>query len=149
MTEIVPCLHQFGIHELDELSGMDLIIDMGGIINMVYCQYAVADKRDEFKELLNTPVLSFEIDEVNNEPFRNHKNKLEQFFNVASVGAALIGLEQNVGTLCLAGQNRSGLMSAFILIANGYTSKDAVRIIKEKRMNALNNENIVRFIMKE
>lgn len=147
MTELIPNLYQFGRNEFNQLPQMDLIIDVGGIVERTASHYRLDGAIDQFKEVLNTPVLGFEIDEVDDEPFRNHAIKLNQICYLAIAGALFIRSGLKVCTLCLAGQNRSGLVSALILILLGYESADAVSLIQDKRDNALNNENIVSFIM--
>ena len=49
---------------------------------------------------------------------------------------------------CQAGLNRSGLVTALILIRSGITAEDAIKMIREKRDDyALYNEEYVAFLM--
>ena len=146
MTEIIPFLHQIGAHELEQIGNASLVIDMGGIISKVYANYHFHDKIDELKSQLHVPVLFLEIDEVDNEPFRHHKEKIGHLWSVASIAAKIIRVRGHVYTLCLAGQNRSGFMSALIMVHLGYSPEEAVEIIKRERDMALNNDILREYI---
>ena len=148
MTEIITNLHQVGAHELDQLSSFDLIIDMGGITTKVFANALLRNSIDRAKEDLNTPVLLFEIDEVEDAPFRNYREKINQIKLIARIGSTAVQLGDRVCTLCLAGQNRSGLMTCLIMIASGlYDAQEAIDIVQSKRPMALNNKQIRDFIL--
>ena len=146
MTEIIPHLHQIGEHELYQIRNADLVIDMGGITYLTYTQALVNNERDALKRYLTCPILSFEIDEVDNEPFSQHEAKMKHVLRVAAFGSFFVRTKLNVYTLCLAGQNRSGLMSAMILINLGYSADDAIQLIQSKREDALNNTLLREFV---
>jgi protein tyrosine/serine phosphatase len=147
MTQIIPYLYQIGAHELYELHDADWVIDMGGILSRTYVNYFTNGNIDTMKEWQTFPVISFEIDEVPDAPFHRHEFKLAGVIDIAQMGAELIKKQKNVYTLCLAGQNRSGLMSAMIMMLLGYATEDAVRIIQERRKNALSNDVLRKYIL--
>ena len=56
-------------------------------------------------------------------------------------------LGKRVAAKCQAGWNRSGLIAALVLLQEGFTSDDAISLIREKRSpNALCNPHFVAFI---
>jgi hypothetical protein len=56
-------------------------------------------------------------------------------------------LGKRVAAKCQAGWNRSGLIAALVLLQEGFTSEDAISLIRQKRSpNALCNPHFVAFI---
>ncbi len=56
-------------------------------------------------------------------------------------------LGKRVAAKCQAGWNRSGLIAALVLLQEGFTSDDAISLIRQKRSpNALCNPHFVAFI---
>lgn len=65
--------------------------------------------------------------------------------------ASLVGsLSAGSETLlhCSAGQNRSGLIATLVLQSHGYTARDAIKLLREKRENMLNNEAFERWLLR-
>lgn len=57
---------------------------------------------------------------------------------------------KRVAGKCQAGWNRSGLVVALVLLREGYSADEAIRLIREKRSpNALCNPHFVEFIKQE
>ena len=149
MTEIITGLHQIGAHELDSIPSVELIIDVGGIINRAFVNYWVDDRVDEFKRGLNVPVLTFELDEVSDSPFRDFDERKNNLLNLVVIGTNFLNGGAEVCTMCLAGQNRSGLVNALIMCHMGFPPERAIDVIRSKRDNALNNQQIVDWILSE
>jgi hypothetical protein len=65
---------------------------------------------------------------------------LAQLDQVAKWGFDMWKSGKNLLVHCAAGRNRSGLVNGKILILNGMTGRDAVKLIKSKRTGALSNK---------
>jgi hypothetical protein len=65
---------------------------------------------------------------------------LERLHGIAQLGARLVRSGQTVLSHCGAGFNRSALVAGLILVELGWSGKDALRRLRERRPGALFNE---------
>jgi hypothetical protein len=66
--------------------------------------------------------------------------------NAASRVVRELAAGRKVLVTCMAGRNRSGLVSALVLKRMGWTARDAIRAVRDARENALTNESFVRYL---
>ena len=122
---ISPAIHDW---QLLEHSGIRVVIDLEGGLD-----HGVPTLPD------HTLYIYFPI-------FDEGLPDLARLRAVGRLGADLIRAGQSVLSHCGAGFNRSALVAAMIMIDLGWSGKDVIARLRERRPGALFNENFARFV---
>jgi hypothetical protein len=142
-SEVLPGLWQGGTGEGEDISYGEL--DMGQQItkkdfDTVVTLYASALPPYWFVKEIRLGIYDSDMEDF--EP--------EQLFDLVRVAHAEWKQGQRVLIRCQAGWNRSGLVTALVMMREGYTAQDAIAIIRENRSAyALCNVDFEKFLLQE
>lgn len=140
-SEILPGLWQGGTHEHEEVdvlvpspNSRPIGLDEFDVVGTFY-QYSQPVKWHVFE--IRYPFMDGDLQDVN----------MSYLLNIARTLHAEWKAGRRVLTRCQAGWNRSGLMTALILIMDGYTPEAAIELIRNRRTpDALCNYRFERFL---
>jgi protein-tyrosine phosphatase len=146
-SEILPGLFQGGTYDLDIIGDPDAIehndprytpVITTKDFDTVVTLYQWAHPADWFVRELRYP---FYDKDVNHFPF-------QELFDIVKLAHADWKRNKRVLVRCQAGLNRSGLITALILIREGYNAVEAIRMQREARSNwVLFREEFVEFLL--
>lgn len=140
-NEILPGLYQGGTYDTDTLgeveAGRDMVITPDQF-DTVVTLYQWANPVDWFVRELRYAFYDHDIEHF----------PLEQLFDLVKIAHADWKRGKRVLVRCQAGINRSGLVTALILIREGYSAAEAITMQRAARSNwVLANRRFVDFLM--
>ncbi len=140
-SEILPGLYQGGTFDNDVLgkvrAGEDMIITPAEF-NTVVTLYQFANPVDWFVRELRFGIFDSDVDHF----------PLEELFDLVKLAHADWKRGKRVLVRCQAGINRSGLVTALILIREGYSAAEAIKLQRGARSNwVLANRDFVDFLL--
>ena len=140
-TEILPGLFQGGTHDADILGANDAKVNpiiTKKAFDTVITMYQWANPVDWFVRELRYCIYDWDLEHF---PYA-------ELFDVVRLAHADWKRGQRVLIRCQAGLNRSGLITALVLIREGYTAEEAIRLQRAKRGNwVLFNQEFVQFLL--
>jgi hypothetical protein len=138
-SEILPNLFISGTLDDDVIQQgkSNLALAQPAEFDSVVCMYGHANPAGYYVREQRFGIADAELDDESKPEIRQLAHWLHSEWRMG----------KKVAAKCQAGWNRSGLIAALVLLQEGYSASEAIKLIRDKRSpNALCNPHFVRFI---